>query len=72
LDISLLCSAGRAGGLIQQYKEHISKKGDRMAFTVLEDMSSSVEVIVFPETFARCCGLQAVFILVPCPVPVTQ
>jgi DNA polymerase-3 subunit alpha len=25
-----------------------------MAFTVLEDMSSSVEVIVFPETFARC------------------
>ena len=44
----------RVGGLIQQYKEHISKKGDRMAFTVLEDMSSSVEVIVFPETFARC------------------
>ncbi|WLE95787.1 MAG: hypothetical protein QTN59_14005 [Candidatus Electrothrix communis] len=25
-----------------------------MAFTVLEDMSSSVEVIVFPETFSRC------------------
>ena len=46
--------AVRVGGLIQQYKEHISKKGDRMAFTVLEDMSSSVEVIVFPETFARC------------------
>ena len=44
----------RIGGLIQQCKEHISRKGDRMAFTVLEDMSSSVEVIVFPETFARC------------------
>ncbi len=44
----------RVGGLIQQYKEHISKKGDPMAFTVLEDMTSNVEVIVFPETFARC------------------
>jgi DNA polymerase-3 subunit alpha len=49
--------AVRVGGLIQQYKEHISKKGDRMAFTVLEDMSSSVEVIVFPNTFARCSDL---------------
>ncbi|MCI5159521.1 MAG: DNA polymerase III subunit alpha, partial [Candidatus Electrothrix sp. AUS1_2] len=46
--------AVRIGGLIQQYKEHISKKGDRMAFTVLEDMSASVEVIVFPDAFARC------------------
>jgi DNA polymerase-3 subunit alpha len=46
--------AVRVGGLIQQYKEHISKKGDRMAFTVLEDMTSKVEVIVFPETFSRC------------------
>ncbi|MCI5130694.1 MAG: DNA polymerase III subunit alpha, partial [Candidatus Electrothrix sp. EH2] len=46
--------AVRIGGLIQHYKEHISKKGDRMAFTVLEDMSSRVEVIVFPETFFRC------------------
>ncbi|MCI5190540.1 MAG: DNA polymerase III subunit alpha, partial [Candidatus Electrothrix sp. AS4_5] len=46
--------AVRVGGLIQQYKEHISKKGDRMAFTVLEDMTSRVEVIVFPDTFARC------------------
>jgi DNA polymerase-3 subunit alpha len=46
--------AVRIGGLIRQYKEHISKKGDRMAFTVLEDMTSSVEVIVFPETFSRC------------------
>ncbi len=49
--------AVRLGGLIQQVKEHKSRKGDRMAFTVLEDMSSSVEVIVFPSTFADCSHL---------------
>ncbi|XOF35060.1 MAG: DNA polymerase III subunit alpha [Candidatus Electrothrix sp. YB6] len=47
----------RVGGLIQRYKEHKSKKGDLMAFTVLEDMTSSVEVIVFPEAFTRCSHL---------------
>ncbi|MGX9728382.1 MAG: DNA polymerase III subunit alpha [Candidatus Electronema sp. VV] len=47
----------RVGGLIQRFKEHRSKKGDRMAFTVLEDMTASVEVVVFPETFARCSHL---------------
>jgi len=47
----------RIGGLLAGYKEHKSKKGDRMAFTVLEDMSSSIEVIVFPSTFAECAHL---------------
>ncbi|MGR0481184.1 MAG: OB-fold nucleic acid binding domain-containing protein [Candidatus Electronema sp. V4] len=47
----------RVGGLIQRFKEHRSKKGDRMAFTVLEDMTASVEVVVFPETFAGCSHL---------------
>jgi DNA polymerase-3 subunit alpha len=47
----------RVGGLIQRFKEHRSKKGDRMAFTVLEDMTASVEVIVFPDTFAQCSHL---------------
>ncbi|MBW2328235.1 MAG: DNA polymerase III subunit alpha [Deltaproteobacteria bacterium] len=47
----------RVGGLIQNFKEHTSKKGDRMAFTVLEDMGSSIEVIVFPNTFAQCSEL---------------
>ncbi|MCI5149023.1 MAG: DNA polymerase III subunit alpha, partial [Candidatus Electrothrix sp. MAN1_4] len=46
--------AVRVGGLIQQSKEIITKKGERMAFTLLEDMSSSVEVVVFSDTFARC------------------
>ena len=47
----------RIGGLINNFKEHKSKKGERMAFTVLEDMSASIEVIVFPSTFAECSHL---------------
>ncbi|PIE69302.1 MAG: DNA polymerase III subunit alpha [Deltaproteobacteria bacterium] len=47
----------RIGGLINAYKAHKSKKGDPMAFTSLEDMSGSVEVIVFPSTFADCAEL---------------
>ena len=49
--------AVRIGGLIAGCKEHKSKKGDRMAFTVLEDMNASIEVIVFPSTFAECAHL---------------
>ncbi len=49
--------AVRVGGLLRSRKEHISKKGDRMAFTVFEDMTSSVEVIVFPETYAQSSRL---------------
>ena len=45
--------AVRVGGLIRTYKEHKSKKGDRMAFITLEDLSSSIEVIVFPNLFAE-------------------
>jgi DNA polymerase-3 subunit alpha len=47
----------RIGGLIASYKEHKSKKGDRMAFTTLEDMTGKIEVIVFPSTFAECSEL---------------
>ncbi len=47
----------RIGGLINNYKEHKSKKGERMAFTVLEDMGASIEVIIFPSTFAECSHL---------------
>ncbi|WP_028582917.1 DNA polymerase III subunit alpha [Desulfogranum mediterraneum] len=49
--------AVRIGGLITSYKEHKSKKGDRMAFVSLEDMAAKVEVIVFPSTFADCSEL---------------
>ena len=44
----------RIGGLIQSCKYHKSKKGDPMAFITVEDIMEKVEVVVFPETFARC------------------
>jgi DNA polymerase-3 subunit alpha len=40
-------------GLIVSLREIISKKGSRMAFAQLEDLSGSVELVVFPEAFAK-------------------
>jgi DNA polymerase-3 subunit alpha len=49
--------AVRVGGLFSSYKEHKSKKGDRMAFAVLEDTVGRVEVLVFPTAFAKSSHL---------------
>jgi DNA polymerase-3 subunit alpha len=38
-------------GFVQSYKEITTKKGDRMAFVDLADLSSHCEVIVFPSVF---------------------
>jgi len=43
----------RVGGLIRTCKQLKSKKGDPMAFIALEDILDSVEVVVFPEVYAR-------------------
>ncbi len=47
----------RIGGLIRSCKQLKSKKGDPMAFITIEDLLHSVEVIVFPNTFAECHSL---------------
>jgi DNA polymerase-3 subunit alpha len=44
-------------GLIVNMKEFITKKGTRMCFAQLEDMSGTVELVVFPDTFAKCEAL---------------
>ncbi len=44
----------RIGGLIRNCKRLKSKKGEPMAFLAIEDILETVEVIVFPETYARC------------------
>ncbi|OQY19466.1 MAG: DNA polymerase III subunit alpha [Desulfobacteraceae bacterium 4572_35.1] len=41
----------RVCGIVSAIKELVTKKGDRMAFVNLEDLSGSVEVVVFPEAF---------------------
>ena len=43
----------RVGGMTAHKKEINSKKGERMAFIQLEDLSGSVEVVCFPKIFAE-------------------
>lgn len=44
-------------GLISEYKELITKKGTRMAFGKIEDLTGSVELVIFPDTFAKYAHL---------------
>ena len=43
----------RALGVVSAKKEIITKKGTRMAFAQLEDQTGGLELIVFPDTFAK-------------------
>ncbi len=40
-------------GLITELRELITKKGTRMAFGKLEDLTGSCELVIFPDSFAR-------------------
>lgn len=40
-------------GLITELRELITKKGTRMAFAKLEDLTGSCELVIFPDTFAK-------------------
>jgi DNA polymerase-3 subunit alpha len=41
------------GGIVAQYREMITKKGDKMARFVLEDQTGGIEVVCFPKTFEK-------------------
>ena len=41
-------------GVMTTHKTILTKKGDRMAFITLEDMSGKIEVILFPKVFKVC------------------
>jgi DNA polymerase-3 subunit alpha len=41
------------GGIVSQYREMITKKGDKMARYMLEDAAGTLEVIAFPKTFEK-------------------
>jgi DNA polymerase-3 subunit alpha len=47
----------RIGGMLQSIRSLRTRKGDLMAFVVLEDMQGSVEVVVFPEAYAAAADL---------------
>jgi DNA polymerase III subunit alpha len=40
-------------GLLGQTRNILTKKGEKMCFTVLEDLSNKIECIVFPKVFAE-------------------
>jgi len=40
-------------GLITGRKNILTKKGDRMGFSTLEDLSGKIECVIFPKTFAE-------------------
>jgi DNA polymerase-3 subunit alpha len=40
-------------GIVSWIRPHITRKGDLMAFVHLEDVQGSIEVIVFPRTYAN-------------------
>jgi len=46
----------RVGGLIRDIKHRKTKKGDPMALIVMEDIAGIVEVVIFPELYARCAN----------------
>ncbi len=47
----------RLCGIVSGIKELMTKKGDRMAFVGLEDLTGSVECVVFPEVYAASMDL---------------
>jgi DNA polymerase-3 subunit alpha len=40
-------------GIIVENRELITKKGTRMSFAKLEDLTGSLELVIFPDTFAQ-------------------
>ena len=44
-------------GIVSGLKELTTKKGDRMAFVTLEDLSGFVEVVIFPEAYGTAIEL---------------
>ncbi len=44
----------RIGGIISKLQPKMTKQGKPMAIVTLEDLDGSVEVLVFPESYAKC------------------
>ena len=44
----------KIGGIVAQVRERITRKGDKMANLVLEDLEGTVDVTVFPGVYQEC------------------
>ncbi len=47
-------STVKIAGMVEDIKVKRTKKGEKMANIMLEDMTGSIEVVVFPDLFNRC------------------
>ncbi len=45
------------GGIVTEFKETLTKKGARMAFARVEDLSASIEVIIFSQLYKKASTL---------------
>lgn len=58
-DISsnILGKTVKIGGIISNLKKIVTKKGDPMAFANFQDMTDTIEVVIFPETLQKTNGI---------------
>ncbi|GFE61909.1 DNA polymerase III subunit alpha [Geobacter sp. AOG2] len=47
----------RICGIVSAFREIPTKKGDRMCFATIEDLTGSVEITVFPDTYVETSSL---------------
>ncbi|MBI5913583.1 DNA polymerase III subunit alpha [Candidatus Azambacteria bacterium] len=47
----------KLGGILSNMKKIVTKKGDPMAFANLQDMTGTIEVVIFPETLQKTNGI---------------
>ncbi|TAH33953.1 DNA polymerase III subunit alpha [Candidatus Saccharibacteria bacterium] len=45
------------GGVVAEFREILTKKGQKMAFVKLEDETGETEIILFPSTYQQTIGL---------------
>lgn len=45
------------GGVVMEFKEIVTKKGQKMAFVKLADKASEIELILFPSSYQQTLGL---------------
>jgi DNA polymerase-3 subunit alpha len=56
LDISRKDEQVQVAGVLSSLRTITTKKGDPMVFAQLEDLSGSLELVIFPRTFEETCG----------------
>ena len=47
----------RLGGIISKFQKRLTKQNKEMAILTLEDLAGTVEVVVFPDAFAKCAAV---------------